>query len=86
MPQYECHQQSILQGRLSTELTGVEKVAHSQVAEGHPHDPSFVQVGGDAAGQGQRVGELVEHLSLLAPPTASRITQTHLPLLRARPG
>lgn len=86
MAQCEREEHGVLKACSSSELTGVEKVAHSQVAKGQPHDASFVKVGGDTACQGQGVSKFIEHLGLLTASTASRITQTHLPLLRARPG
>lgn len=62
------------------------EVVHAKEAERHPHDGGLVQVGGDSAGEGQGVGQLVEQLCLLTPPAARRIPGTHLPLIRTRPG
>lgn len=66
-------------------LTRLQEAVHPQVAESHSHDGGFVQVGGDSARKRQRVGELVKHLGLLAPPTSGRVTRTQLPLLRTGP-
>ena len=63
-----------------------EEAVHAQEAERDPHDGGLVQVGGDFVWEGQGVGELVEDLRLLAPPTPGRIPRPHLPLVRAGPG
>lgn len=43
-------------------LTSTEKFSHAQVADDEPHDGGLVQAGADAVGQGQLLGQLVEHL------------------------
>lgn len=58
---------------------------HAKEAERHPHDGGLVQVGGDAAGEGQGVCQLVEDLGLLAPARPRGVAGTHLPQLRVRP-
>jgi hypothetical protein len=66
-------------------LTGAEQLHHAQVADGEPHDGGLVQVGPDAVGHGQLLGQLVEHLRLLPPPAARRIPRLLLPAVRAHP-
>ena len=65
--------------------TGGDQLARAQEADGEPHDGGLVQVGGEAVGEGQLAGQLVEHLRLLAPPAARRITGLLLAPLRAAP-
>lgn len=67
-------------------LTCIKQLPHAQVADGEPHDGGLVQVGGHIVGQGQLVGQLIEHLRLFAPAAASGIAGLLLPALRAHPG
>lgn len=62
-----------------------DHLACAQEADGQPHDGGLVQVGADAGGQRQLVGELVEDLRLFAAPGARRIAGLLLAPLRAAP-
>lgn len=64
---------------------GRVEAAQPQEAEQHPHDARLVQVVGDPPGQRQRVGQLVEHLRLLAAPLPGRVPRSQLPLLAVAP-
>lgn len=66
-------------------LTCGAEAVHAQVADGEAHDGGLVQVGADAACEGQRVGQLVQHLGLLAAPAAGRIPGLFLAQLGGRP-
>lgn len=70
---------------LFLKLTSIKQFPHAQVADGEPHDGGLVQVGGHIMGQGQLVGQLIEHLRLFAPAAASGIAGLLLPALRAHP-
>lgn len=66
-------------------LTCGTEAVHAQVADGEAHDGRLVQMRADAAREGQRVSQLVQHLRLLTAPAARRIPRLLLPQLRARP-
>ena len=68
-----------------SEPTGGDQLACAQEADGEPHDGGLVQVGGEAVGERQLAGQLVEHLRLLAPPAARRVPGLLLAPLRAAP-
>lgn len=57
----------------------------SQEADRQSHDGGLVQMGAHAVGQRQLMGQLVEHLRLLAPPAPCGIPGLLLPPLRATP-
>lgn len=66
-------------------VSGREEAAQPQEAEQDPHDTGLVQVVGDPPGQRQRVGQLVEHLRLLAAPVSGCVPGSQLPLRAAAP-
>lgn len=69
----------------ASRLTCSAEAVHAQVADCEAHDGGLVQVRADAARKGQSVRQLVQHLRLLAAPTAGRIPRLLLPQLGARP-
>lgn len=66
-------------------LTCGDQLAGTQEADGEPHDGGLVQVGADAVGQRQLVGQLVEDLRLFAAPASRRVPRLLLAALRAAP-
>lgn len=74
-----------IHGVLVLLVSGREEVAQPQEAEQDPQDARLVQVVGDPPGQRQHVGQLVEHLRLLAAPLSGRVPRSELPLLGAAP-
>ena len=60
----------------------LQHLADLEEADGQAHDGGLVQLGGDGGREGQAVGQLEEHLRLLAAAAAGGIARLLLPLLR----